>query len=155
VTWTEVPSQIRHLQDRTRDLEREIGNLRGQLAGAKSGDLIDQAIDVAGIRVLSSRVEIDSKDDLRQLGDRLRDSLQSGVIVLGAVTDDKPSLLVMVTPDVVTRGVKAGDIVRQAVTHIDGRGGGRPELAEAGGKNPAGLDDALEAVSGIVSSMVV
>ena len=154
VTWTEVPAQLRQLQERSRDLEREIGRLRGQLAGAKSGDLIDQAIDVAGIRVLSSRVDIESKNDLRQLGDRLRDSLQSGVIVLGAVTDGKPSLLVMVTPDVVARGVKAGDIVRQAVTHIDGRGGGRPELAEAGGKDAAGLDTALEAVSGIVSSLI-
>jgi alanyl-tRNA synthetase len=155
VVWTEVPTHVRQLQDRSRELEREITRLRGQLAGAKSGDLIEQAIDVAGVRVLSSQVDVDGKDGLRQLGDRLRDSLQSGVIALGTVADGKPSLLVMVTPDIVGRGVRAGDIVRQAVTHIDGRGGGRPELAEAGGKNPDGIDAALEAVSGIVSELLV
>jgi alanyl-tRNA synthetase len=151
VSWTEVPGQVQALQDRSRSLEREIERLRGQLAGAKSGDLLGQAVDVAGVRVLSSRVDVESKDQLRQLADRVRDSLQSGVIGLGAVIDGKPSLLVMVTPDHVANGIKAGDVVREAVVHIDGRGGGRPELAEAGGKNPDGLDAALEAISGIVS----
>jgi alanyl-tRNA synthetase len=154
VSWVEVPSQVHALQDRSRGLEREIERLRGQLAGAKSGDLLQQAVDVGGIRVLSSRVEVESKDGLRQLGDRLRDSLQSGVIALGALVDGTPSLLVVVTPDQVANGIKAGDIIREAVVHIDGRGGGRPELAEAGGKNAEGLDAALAAVSGIVSGRV-
>ncbi|MEJ7837245.1 MAG: alanine--tRNA ligase [Thermomicrobiales bacterium] len=151
VSWVEVPTQIQAMQDRSRTLEREIDRLRGQLAGAKSEDLLQQAIEVNGIRVVTSRVEVESKDGLRQLADRLRDSLQSGVIALGAIVDGKPSLLIAVTADQVAAGIKAGDIVRQAVVHIDGRGGGRPELAEAGGKNPEGLDAALEAVSGIVS----
>jgi alanyl-tRNA synthetase len=155
VTWSEVPSQIHALQERSRGLEREIERLRGQLAGAKSGDLISQAVEVAGIKVLSSRVEVQARGDLRQLADRVRDSLQSGVIALGAVVDGSPALLVAVTPDQVANGIKAGDLIREAATHIDGRGGGRPELAEAGGKNAAGLDAALEAISGIVSERVV
>jgi alanyl-tRNA synthetase len=152
VTWSEVPLSVKALQDRLRAQEREIGELRGQLAGAKSGDLLQDATDINGIRVLASRVEVADKGGLRQLGDRLRDSMESGVIVLGTVVDGRPSLLAMVTPDVVKRGVKAGDVIKEIAPHVDGRGGGRPELAEAGGKNPDGLDAALAAVGDIVST---
>jgi alanyl-tRNA synthetase len=98
---------------------------------------------------------VPDKQALRQMGDRLRDSLQSGVIVLGTVIDGRPSLLAMVTPDVVGKGIRAGDIVREIAPRIEGRGGGRPELAEAGGKNPAGLDAALRAVSEIISTKML
>ena len=149
-TWAEVPAQIAALQERVRGLERESERLRGQLAGSRAGDLLDRAVAVDGMRVLAARVEVDGKDALRQMGDRLRDRIGSGVIVLGAVIDGRPSLLAMVTPDLVARGVKAGDIVRETAAIVDGRGGGRPELAEAGGKDARKLDDALAAVAGIV-----
>jgi len=152
VTWSEVPGSVKALQERLRAQDREIGDLRGQLAGAKSGDLLERATDINGVAVLASRVEVADKGGLRQLGDRLRDSLASGVIVLGAEVDGRPSLLAMVTPDIVKQGVKAGEIIREIAPHIDGRGGGRPELAEAGGKNPDGIDAALAAVTGIVSA---
>jgi alanyl-tRNA synthetase len=74
------------------------------------------------------------------------------VIVLGAVIDERPALLAMVTPDVVRQGIKAGDIIREVATHVDGRGGGRPELAEAGGKNPGGIDNAISAVTEVVTA---
>lgn len=151
VTWSDVPDTVRSLQDRIRVQEREIGELRGNLAGARSGELVERATEVNGITVLASRVEVADKGGLRQLGDRLRDTLQSGVIVLGTVVDGRPSLLAMVTPDVVKLGIKAGDVIKEIAPHVEGRGGGRPELAEAGGKNPEGLDDALSAVSAIVS----
>jgi alanyl-tRNA synthetase len=151
VTWSEVPGSVKALQERTRAQEREIERLRGQLAGAKSGDLLQNAVDIGGVKVIASTVEVPDKQALRTMGDRLRDSLQSGVVVLGAAVDGRASLLAMVTPDVVARGVKAGDIIREIAPHVDGRGGGRPELAEAGGKNPAGLDAALGAVAGAVS----
>jgi alanyl-tRNA synthetase len=148
--WTDVPEQIAAIQDRARTADRELARARGQLAGARAGDLLDRAVAVDGTRVLAARVEVDSKDGLRQMGDRLRDRLESGVIVLGTVIDGRPSLLSMVTPDLVARGVKAGDVVREAATLIDGRGGGRPDLAEAGGKDPSKLDDALASVTDIV-----
>ena len=91
-----------------RALERENERLRGQLVAARAGDLLDQAIDVNGLRVLAVRADVDGKDALRQMGDRLRDRMGSGVVVLGTVIDDRPSLLAMVTPDLVARGVKAG-----------------------------------------------
>ncbi|HEV2067909.1 MAG TPA: alanine--tRNA ligase [Thermomicrobiales bacterium] len=154
VSWTEVPAQVRALQERTRVQDREIERLRGQVAGAQSGDLLSRAVDVNGIPVLAARVTVENKAGLRQLGDRLRDSMRSGVIVLGAVVDGKPSLLAMVTPDLTGRGVRAGDIIRAAAPHIDGRGGGRPELAEAGGRDASGLDAALDAVHGLLEGLV-
>jgi len=150
VSWSEVTAQVAAVQERTRGVERETERLRGQLAGSQVGTLLDAAVAVDGTRVLAVRVDAGSKDLLRQLGDRVRDRLDSGVIVLGTVIDGRPSLLSMVTPDLITRGVRAGDIVREAATIIEGRGGGRPELAEAGGKDAAKLDDALAAVAGIV-----
>jgi alanyl-tRNA synthetase len=154
VFWTEVPAQVRALQERARAQEREIERLRGQLAGSQSRDLLSQAVEVGGVQVLAARVTVEDKGGLRQLGDRSRDALRSGAIVLGTVVDGKPSLLAMVTPDVTGRGVRAGDIIRAVAPHIDGRGGGRPELAEAGGRNAAGLDAALAAVPGAVESLV-
>jgi alanyl-tRNA synthetase len=153
VSWTEVPTLVRSLQERARAQEREIERLRGQVAGAQSGDLVSQASDVDGIKVIAVRVSVENTGGLRQLGDRLRDSLQSGVIVLGTVVDDKPSLLAMVTPDLTGRGVRAGDIIRAAAVHINGRGGGRPELAEAGGKDASGLDMAIASIEDTVREL--
>lgn len=152
VTWSDVPAQVRALGDKVRQQEREIARLQGQLAGASSGDLLKQVREVGGVSVLTAKVTVEQKAGLRQLGDRLRDSLQSGVIVLGTVVDGAPSLLAMVTPDVVAKGVKAGAIVGAIAPHIDGRGGGRPELAEAGGKSAAGVDAALAAVDDVLAT---
>jgi alanyl-tRNA synthetase len=148
--WSDVPMAIEAIQERVRGLEREVERLRGEVAGSRAGGLLETAVEIGGVTVLAVRVETDGKDGLRQLGDRLRDRVGSGVVVLGTILDGKPSLLAMVTPDVVAKGVKAGDIVREAATIVEGRGGGRPDRAEAGGKNPARLDDALAAVPAIV-----
>jgi alanyl-tRNA synthetase len=149
-TWSELPEQIDAQQERIRGLERENERLRGQLAAARVGDLLESAVDVNGLRVVAARADVEGKDALRQMGDRLRDRIGSGVVVLGALIEGRPSLLAMVTPDLVERGVRAGDIVRETALIVDGRGGGRPELAEAGGKDPEKLDDALAAVAAIV-----
>lgn len=149
-TWSELPAGIDAQQERVRGLERENERLRGQLAAARAGDLLELAIEVNGLRVLAARADVEGKEALRQMGDRLRDRIGSGVVVLGALIEGRPSLLAMVTPDLVARGVRAGDIVRETAAIVDGRGGGRAELAEAGGKDPEKLDDALAAVAAIV-----
>jgi alanyl-tRNA synthetase len=151
-TWHEVPDAIAQLQERTRATEREVATLRGKLAGSLVDDLLTSAGDIAGVPVIAERVTVGERGDLRQLADRLRDRQQSGVVVLGAVVDDKPALLAMVSPDLVARGLKAGDIIREIAQHVEGRGGGRPDLAEAGGKNAAGLNDALAAVGGAIEA---
>jgi alanyl-tRNA synthetase len=151
-TWHELPEAIGQLQERTRSAERETATMRGKLAGSLVDDLLQSAEEVSGVPVIAERVAIQERGDLRQLADRLRDRQQSGVVVLGAVVDEKPALLAMVSADLVGRGLKAGDVIREIAQHVDGRGGGRPDLAEAGGKNPAGLDKALAAVRGTVES---
>lgn len=148
--WHQIPTQVAATQERARQSDREISRLRGELASTRTGDLAEDAISVDGTKLLAAKVEVESKDALRQIGDRLRDQLESGVIVLGAEIGGSPSLLAIVTSDVVKRGLKAGDLVREVAAIVGGRGGGRPELAEAGGKDAAKLDEAIAAVDGIV-----
>lgn len=149
-TWHQIPSQVAATQEKLRQSDREIARLQGELASSRTGDLTEAVKEVNGTKLLSARVEVESKDALRQLGDRLRDSLHSGVIVLGAEIAGAPSFLAIVTSDVVGRGVRAGDVVREVAAIVGGRGGGRPELAEAGGKDVARLDEAVAAVEAIV-----
>ncbi len=152
--WTELPEQVAQLRERLRGAEREVSKLRADIAGASAGDLIESKIEVDGIAVVAGRVSANEKGDLRTAGDRLRDKLGSGVIVLGAEIDGKPSLIALVTPDAIERGIKAGELVRESARHIDGRGGGRPDLAEAGGKDASGLDAALAGVPDLVKSLL-
>ncbi len=119
--WTELPDQVTNLRDKLRVTEREVGKLRAELAGSSVGDLIEQQIEIDGIAVVSGQLAVADKGDLRTAGDRLRDKLGSGVVVLGAEIDGKPSLIALVTADVVARGIKAGDLVRESAVHIDGK----------------------------------
>ena len=149
VTWSEIPDQIEALQERIRGLERETERLRGQLAAARAGDLLERAVDVNGRRVLAARADVDGKDALRQMGDRLRDRMGSGVVVLGAVIDGRPSLLAMVTPDLVAQGSRLGiSCARPPLLSMAGAVVGQSLRRRAGGT--AKLDAALAAVAGIV-----
>ncbi|CAN5552356.1 alanine--tRNA ligase [soil metagenome] len=151
VAWSELPDQIATMRQRNRDSDREIAWLRNQMAGGAVDSLVGGAISVNSVKVVAARVEVEDRDAFRVLGDRVRDSLGSGVIVLGAVIDGKPNLLAIVTKDQLNLGLKAGEVVRDLAVHIDGKGGGRPDLAEAGGSNPAGLDQAIAAVQALVA----
>lgn len=154
VSWSDLPEQLNAMRSKLRDSEREIARLRGQMAGSSIDGLIQNAVDVDGVRLVAARVPAETRDALRQIGDRLRDKLGSGVVVLGAVIEGRPSLLAMVTRDVIDRGVKAGELVSESAVHVDGRGGGRPDLAEAGGKDPEGLDRAIASVEQSVRSQL-
>jgi alanyl-tRNA synthetase len=144
-TWQEIPAAVSLLQEKARSNEREVAALRGQLAGGQIESLLGSARNVNGLPVIASRVAAGSREDLRTLSDQARDRLSSGVLVLGAEVDGAPALLVMATKDLVSKGVHAGNVIREIAPLVNGRGGGRPDLAEAGGKNTAGLDAALDA----------
>ncbi len=150
--WAELPDHVAGLRQRIRDADREIGRLRGQLAGSSVDDLLAAAIQIGDARLVAATVAVESRDDLRQLGDRLRDKIGTGVVVIGAAVDGRPSLLAMVTRDLTEKGVKAGDIIREIAGNIDGKGGGRPDLAEAGGRNADGLESAIAKVEPLVRS---
>ena len=104
--------------------------------------------------MLSARVDAANVDSMREMGDWLRDKMGSGVVVLGAVINDRPSLISMVTPDLSSSGLDAAGIVRGAAKLVGGGGGGRPDAAQAGGRDASKLDDALELVPSLVNEQL-
>jgi alanyl-tRNA synthetase len=135
--------KVVRLINRQKELQREIETLQGRLNASKSADLLAGVRDVGGVKALAVRVEMDDPKGLRELSDTLKDRLGSGVIAIGTQKDGKASLLVAVTKDLTAR-FKAGDIIKGLAPIIGGSGGGKPELAQAGGSMPEKLDEALE-----------
>ena len=144
----EVAAKIDAMQKRLRELERALEEARSTIAVARSGDLASQAREVNGIRVLTARVEGDG-NALRDLADKLRDRLGRGIVALGSEHDGKAVLLVAVTKDLTSR-IKAGDLVKEAAKLVGGKGGGKPDLAQAGGPDARGLERALARVEELV-----
>jgi len=140
--------KVEKLLAQSRELQKELDTLQGRLNASKSLDLIQQVREQNGIRILSVKVEGDAKG-LRELSDTLKERIGSGIIVLGAADAAKASLLVAVTSDLSGRW-KAGDIIKAIAPIVGGNGGGKPELAQAGGSKPENLAEALEAVYQIV-----
>ncbi len=133
--------------------EREAMERRFALQSAES--LLSGAQEVEGVTVLAARAEAANADGLREMGDYLRDKLGSGVVVLGAVVNERPMLVTMATQDLVQgRGVNAADIARAAARHVGGGGGGRPDVAQAGGRDASKLDAALQSVPDLVRAAV-
>ncbi len=141
----ELVAKIEASQKHSRELEKELDAARKQLAAARSGDLLSQAREVRGVKVLATRVDGDAQT-LRELADKLRDKIGSGVIALGGESDGKAVLLVTATADMLGRGIKAGDLVREMAKEVGGRGGGKPDLAQAGGPDPSKIDAALDRI---------
>ena len=141
--------KVEQLQSRIKGLEKELEQLRGKLARGESVDLASQAKEVKGIKVVAARLDGTDAKGLREAVDRLKDKLAPAAIVLAAVDDNKVTLIAGVTKDLTDR-LHAGDLVNQVATRVGGKGGGRPDLAQAGGTDPAGLDAALNAVPGWV-----
>jgi alanyl-tRNA synthetase len=144
---------IAGLRDENRKLRKELEAQQMKRAASQASDLAREAREVKGVRVVAARVEVTDRSAMRQMVDDLRAKLQSGVIVLGSVSDGKVSLVAAVTKDL-TNKLDAGKIVKQAAAYVEGSGGGRKDLAEAGGKNPAKLDECLQAVPAIIEAML-
>ena len=140
-----VESKVLALLDRSRALEKELEQLKAKLASSQGGDLAAQAVDIDGIQVLAAKLEgVDAKS-LRDTVDQLKNKLGHAAVVLAAVDGDKVSLVAGVTKAETAR-VKAGELVNAVAQQVGGKGGGRPDLAMAGGKDPSGLEAALAAV---------
>mgnify|MGYP000844102139 CR=1 FL=1 len=143
------PDKVRQLVERSRQLEKEIEQLKGRLASGQGADLLGQAVQVDGIQVLAARLDgVDAKT-LREAVDRYKDQLKAAAVVLATVEDGKVRLVAGVTP-AETRRIKAGDLVNAVAEQVGGKGGGRPDMAQAGGTDPAKLDTALRSVPGWV-----
>lgn len=146
---SKLVDRVEKLVDRQRELQREIEALQGKLNAVQSGDLLAQMQEVNGTRLLAVEVQVADVKALRDLADQLRDKLESGVLVLGAELDGKANLLVAVTRDLTSR-FKAGELVGKLAPIVGGRGGGKPELAQAGGAQPEKLAEALAAAAGLL-----
>jgi len=140
-----VEAAVNHLLEEKRSLEKEIAKLKSRLVSGQGTDLADQAVDVKGAKVLAVTVEGADAKILRETMDKLKDRLKSAAIVLGAVNDGKVALIAGVTQDL-TAKLKAGELVNYVAQQVGGKGGGRPDMAQAGGSEPANLAAALESV---------
>jgi alanyl-tRNA synthetase len=151
----ELADKVQQVLDKNRTLEKELKAARSKLAGAAAPDLAAGAIEIGGLRVLAVRLADDTDADaLRDTVDRMKAKLGSAVVVLGAATaDGKVRLAAGVTPDITGR-IKAGDLIRDVAGQVGGKGGGRPDFAQAGGTNPAELDNALAGVAGWVEARI-
>ncbi|GAB2780087.1 alanine--tRNA ligase [Halomonas shantousis] len=149
----QVEERVESLLERNRGLEKELERLKAKLASAAGSDMLAEARDVAGIKVLARQVEGVSGKELRNLLDQLKQKLGSGVLVLGVSDGDKVSLIAGVTQDLTGR-VRAGDLVNHVAAQVGGKGGGRADMAQAGGSDAAALPAALESVPGWVESQL-
>ena len=145
--------KVQQLLEKNKQLEKELSKLKSKLASSAGGELAEQAVNIAGINVLAVKLDdVDSKS-LRDMVDQLKNKLGSSAIVLATVSGDKVSLIAGVSKDQTSR-LKAGDLVKSVAIKVGGKGGGRPDMAQAGGNNPAGLDEALKAVPEWVKSQL-
>jgi alanyl-tRNA synthetase len=146
--------QITALQEQLKSAQKRIHQLERQIATGAAGSGSQQRTDVDGVPVVTGRTEASSADALREAADHVRSTLGSGAVVLGSVIDGKPSLVAMATPDVVQRGFHAGKLLKTLAPIIGGGGGGRPDMAQAGGRDSARLDDALAAAAGAITEIM-
>ncbi|MCC3356615.1 alanine--tRNA ligase [Bacillus sp. REN16] len=143
---TEVPGRVEALQHEIRNLQRENESLSAKLGNIEAGSLVDKAKEINGATVLYSKVNAQDMNNLRTMVDDLKQKLGSAVIVLGSVNDDKVNLTAGVTKDLIEKGFHAGKLIKEVATRCGGGGGGRPDMAQAGGKNPDQLESALQFV---------
>ncbi|ASS76662.1 alanine--tRNA ligase [Tumebacillus algifaecis] len=151
----DLPNRIDHLQANIKDLSKEIEGLKGKLAAGEVGNLLGQMTEVSGVPFLAAKLDGVDMDGLRNIADDMKNRIESGVIVLGAAQgEDKVSFVVAVTKDLNGRGIQAGKIVKEVAAITGGGGGGRPELAQAGGKDVSKLQEALNQASSILAGML-
>jgi alanyl-tRNA synthetase len=134
-------------------LEKELVSLKAKMASGQGDDLLAQAVDIHGIKVLAATLEGADVPTLRGVMDKMKDKLKTAAIVLATVNDGKVSLIAGVTADATSR-VKAGELVNHVAQQVGGKGGGRPDMAQAGGTDPSGLSAALASVSGWVEQQL-
>jgi len=149
---SETPARVEALQQQLKDVQRENESLRSKLGNIEAASLTEQIKQIDGVNVLATRVSAVDMDSLRGMVDELKNKLGSAVIVLGAVEGDKVNLVAGVTKDLMDQGFHAGKIIKEVATRCGGGGGGRPDMAQAGGKDPAKLAEALELVTDLVQT---
>ena len=153
-TPADLSDKIKHLQSEVKELHSENESLKSKLAQDSMGDVMDQVVEVASMKLLATEVSGVDMNGLRDLGDQLKDKIGSGVVVLASGNDGKVNLMVTATDDAIKAGAHAGNLIKAIAGLVGGGGGGRPNMAQAGGKNPAGIPDALSKAKEVLSEQL-
>ncbi|MDE5781789.1 MAG: alanine--tRNA ligase [Lachnospiraceae bacterium] len=151
---SKLAEKILSLNNEIKSLKSENESLKGKLANNSIGDVMNQVNEVKGIKLLAEKVADMDMNGLRNLGDSLKQKLGDGVIVLASSIDNKVNLMVMASEDAVSKGAHAGNLIKAIAPIVGGGGGGRPNMAQAGGKNPSGIDEALKKASEVLESQI-
>jgi alanyl-tRNA synthetase len=149
----DVPQRIDVLQNEMKQLHRENESLATKLGNIDAGSLVSKVKDINGVPVLVAKVQGTEMNNLRNMADDLKQKLGSGIVVLGSPVEGKVNLIAGVTKDLMEKGFHAGKIIKEVATRCGGGGGGRPDMAQAGGKDPEKLDAALEYVEEWIKSV--
>ena len=153
-TPNQLSDKIRHLQAENKDLHSELESVKSKMAKEAMGDVSDQVTEVKGVKLIAAKVDDVDMNGLRDLGDQLKEKLGEGVIVLASAAGGKVSLVAMATDEAVKKGAHAGNLIKGIAGLVGGGGGGRPNMAQAGGKNPDGIDAAIAKVSEVLESQL-
>ena len=151
---SQLVKRIEGLQDEIKELQRENDKLKNQMAKDAMGDVMDKVVEVGGVKLLAVKLDNVDMNGLRNLGDQLKAKLGEGVIALASAVDGKVNLITMATDGAMAKGAHAGNLIKAIAGHVGGGGGGRPNMAQAGGKNPQGIDAALEEAKNILESQI-
>lgn len=144
-----IDEKINALIQANKNLEKQVAELSTKLASSELGDLLSEAVEIEGVKVVAAVIPLDSSKTLREVGDKLRDDMGSGVAVLGGTINGKAALLAIVSKDLTGR-IKAGALINKVAALVGGKGGGRPDMAQAGGTMPDKLGEAMASVSDYV-----
>lgn len=150
----EIVKKVKGVMARQKELEKEVARLTAQVSISRLESIVGKAKVIAGVKVAVAKIQLDSAKTLREIGDRVRDAIGSGVVVLGGELDGKAAMLAVVTKDVSNR-CHAGKIIKEVAVLVGGSGGGRPDMAQAGGTMPDKLPEALGAVYSIIEKQIV
>ena len=149
-----LADKITHLMAENKALHGEVESLKSKMAQEAAGDVMDQVKDVKGVKLLAAQLDGIDMNGLRDLGDQLKAKLGDGVVVLASANDGKVSLMVTATDGAMKQGAHAGNLVKAIAGYVGGGGGGRPNMAQAGGKDPAGIPDALAKAAEVLESQI-
>ena len=149
-----LTKKIHSLNDEIKSLSSENKKLKAKLANESVGDALDNVVEVKGVKLLATKVADVDMNGLRNLGDQLKEKMGGGVVVIVSTTNDKANVIVMADDDAISKGAHAGNMIKEIAKCVGGGGGGRPNMAQAGGKNPAGADMAIEKAKEILESQL-
>jgi alanyl-tRNA synthetase len=151
-TMSEVATKVKSLTDKLSSESKLVASLRKEMAMGTVKDIESNRVVIDGVNVVAENIPNMSLSGLRDTGDNIRDKLGSGIVVLASVYEDKPGIIVMVTTDLINKGIRANELIREVAKFIGGSGGGKPDIAQAGGKDAGKINEALQAVKQIVQA---